>query len=196
MFTGIVQEQLTIRQYQAGSPTIVTLTLPKWGKLDIGESVLLHGICTTVVTVTDQVFTVELMTETLERTNAGQWVVGQQVHAEPSATLQTKLSGNLVYGHIDLAAIAQVIQENSITILVPEPYQDYIVEKGAVTMNGVNLTITDATRGQCTVQLIPHTAAVTSLLQTPVGGTVNVEFDHLTKVIVQTVQNRLSTMSV
>ncbi len=188
MFTGIVQEQLTILNYQAGDPTVVTLALPQWGALEIGESVLLHGICTTVVTCTDEVFTVELMAETLQCTNASQWRVGQRLHAEPSATVQTKLSGNLVYGHVDIAVPVLAVQGSSISLVIPERYQDFVINKGAITINGVNLTITDATPGQCTVQLIPHTAAVTTLLSTAVGDHVNVEFDHLTKVIVQTVQ--------
>ena len=195
MFTGIVQERLTIRTLTTGNVMTVGLSLPQWGSLEIGESVLLHGICTTVTTIEADQFTVELMPETLQRTNATSWKVGDQIHAEPSATLQTKLSGNLVYGHVDaVAKVAQVEAQAGQTVLaieIPQAYIPYVVVKGAITINGVNLTIVQLEGNVVTVNLIPHTANVTTLAQQQVGDLVNIELDYVTKVIVQTTLARL-----
>src|SRR3990167_6822554 len=102
MFTGIVAEQLTIQRIEhTAAGVAVSFSLPTWGTLVTGESVLVHGICSTVVTITPQGFTVEYMPETIQRTTVGQWTVGQIIHAEPSVTPTTKLSGSVVYGHVD-----------------------------------------------------------------------------------------------
>lgn len=185
MFTGIVQELLTVTALTPGTPTVISLMLPQWGKLAVGESVLLHGICSTVTQVTEQDFTVEYMAETLQRTNVGDWQVGSQIHAEPALTLQTKLSGNLVYGHVDCTA---VVVAPGLTVEISEPYQAYLINQGSITINGVNLTIVRVAENRCTVNLIPETTRRTTLAKLATGSRVNIECDYLTKVIVESVR--------
>lgn len=185
MFTGIVKELLTITARTAGTPTVVSLTLPHWGKLALGESVLLHGICSTVTTVTEQDFTVEYMAETRQRTNVDDWRVGDQIHAEPALTLDTKLSGNLVYGHIDGTA---TVLDQTIALAMPPQCLPYLLEKGSVTINGVNLTIVAVKENRCSVHVIPETAKRTTLTTLTTGSRVNIECDYLTKVIVESVR--------
>lgn len=189
MFTGIVQELLTITAIDRATATTVALTLPKWGILQIGESILLAGICSTVTAVTGTSFTVDYMAETLAKTTVERWQIGDQIHAEPSATLQTKLSGNLVYGHVD--GTAEVIMVTPLQLRLPTTALPYVVVKGAITINGVNLTIVDIVDHTITIELVPHTAAVTTLAKLQSGDRVNIELDYLTKVVVQTVQHRL-----
>lgn len=185
MFTGIVQERLTITAITPGNPMIVCVSLPQWGPLALGESILLHGICSTVIVITAQDFTVEYMAETVRRTTVGDWQVGDQIHAEPALTLQTKLSGNLVYGHVDCTA---VVVAPALTVEIPDAYQSYLINQGSITINGVNLTIVTVAKSRCTVNLIPETARRTSLADLAVGNRVNIEFDYLTKVIVESVR--------
>lgn len=194
MFTGIVQTQLEVTAITPGQAWQVELALPNWGALEIGESILLHGICSTVTTIADQSFTVEFMPETLHRTNVEAWKVGDQIHAEPSATLQTKLSGNLVYGHVDATAavvgVEPQVGQTALSVKLPTEYTPYLVVKGAITINGANLTIVQVAGSVVTVDLIPHTISVTSLAKLKIGDTVNIECDYVTKVIVQTAQQR------
>ncbi len=197
MFTGIVQECVTVSAVETGSVVRVMFTKPTWGELTIGESILLHGICSTVVAIQADQFAVEYMPETLAKTNVLDWQVGDRIHAEPSATLQTKLSGNLVYGHVDtVAAVVGVVAESGqvrFTIRIPSQYSEFVVLKGALTINGVNLTIVEVESNSVTVDLIPHTASVTTLAKQKVGDSVNIELDYITKVIVQTTQRRLGS---
>lgn len=187
MFTGIVQELLTVTALTPDTPTVISLMLPQWGKLAVGESVLLHGICSTVTQVTEQDFTVEYMAETRQRTNVDDWRVGDQIHAEPALTLDTKLSGNLVYGHIDGTA---TVLDQTITLAMPPQCLPYLLEKGSVTINGVNLTIIAVKENRCTVNLIPETTKRTTLATLAAGSRVNIECDYLTKVIVESVRRR------
>ncbi len=187
MFTGIVQELLTVTALTPGTPTVISLILPQWGKPVVGESILLHGICSTVTKVAEKDFTVEYIAETLQRTNVGDWQLGSQIHAEPALTLQTKLSGNLVYGHVDCTA---VVVAPGLTVEIPEAYQSYLINQGSITINGVNLTIVGVNENRCTVKLIPETTRRTTLAELVVGSRVNIECDYLTKVIVESVRRR------
>lgn len=190
MFTGIVRELVRIIDITAGAVTTVSLTLPQWGKLAVGESILLHGICSTVTAVNAELFTVEYMAETLKLTTVPRWQVDDQIHAEPSLTLVTPLSGNLVYGHID--GTAEVIQLNPLTLRLPKAWMNYVLLKGAITINGVNLTITQVQEQQVSIELIPHTAKLTRLAQLQPGQQVNIELDYITKVIVETTRRQLT----
>lgn len=180
MFTGIVQDQVTIQHIQT-TPTGLTIafSLPKWGSPQIGESILLHGICSTVTTVSDDHFTVDYIVETIRVTTVSDWIVGQTIHAEPAATLMTKLSGSLVTGHVDQAAIITAI--DPLTIQLSDDLIVYMFSKGSVTINGVNLTIIECSTNTIIVKLIPQTLKLTGLGTLQVGGRVNVEADYIVK---------------
>ncbi len=189
MFTGIVAEQITILQIESTSTGLtVALSLPQWGKLAVGESVLLHGICSTVTSITDAKFTVDYIPETVRVTTVGQWQVGQTVHAEPSVTPTTKLSGSFVFGHVDVAL--PVAGSHPLTFSIPEAYRAYVFDKGSITVNGVNLTVASCVADLMTIHLIPETRSRTSLGNLRVGDHVNIEFDYLAKAVAATLAAR------
>lgn len=182
MFTGIVAQQLTIRRITPSADGLtVEFDLPQWGSVTTGESILLHGICSTVVSVTATAFAVNYMTETIHVTTVKQWRVGQTIHAEPSVTPTTRLSGSFVFGHVDV--VLPVVAIQPLTITIPAPYQAYVFPKGSLTLDGVNLTIASYVDQQVTVALISETRQRTSLEQRQVGERVNVEFDYLAKTV-------------
>ena len=195
MFTGIVKELVQITQLNTDRVCTVTCTKPLWGELELGESILVQGICSTVTNLTPTTFNVEYMPETLQLTTVNTWQVGQPVHVEPSVTLHTKLSGNMVYGHVDGTAKVQACvvteQQTTLTIQLPDKLVPFAIIKGAITINGVNLTIAQVQGSSVTVQLVPFTMQATTLTQLAVGHRVNIEMDYFTKVIVETTQRRL-----
>lgn len=184
MFTGIVQDCQPI---QALSKTAdhwsVTITTPL-GHYQAGDSILLHGICSTVVSNDSAGLTVEYMAETIRLTTVSQWQVGQPLHIEASATLQTPLSGWLVTGHVDTIIPVLNVQtgtDYAITLQLTAGHAGLVMLKGGITLNGVNLTVTAVTTDTVTVQLVPYTLTHTTLNQLKVGDRVNVEFDHFAK---------------
>lgn len=183
MFTGIVQDQVTIQQIQT-TPAGLTIafSLPKSGSPQIGESILLHGICSTVTTLNSTQFSVDYMAETVRVTTVSDWIVGQTIHAEPAATLMTKLSGSLVTGHVDQAAI--IAATDPLTIQLSNDLMVYMFSKGSVTINGVNLSIVEYSTNTIIVELIPQTLKLTSLGTLQVGERVNVEADYIVKAVV------------
>lgn len=182
MFTGIVTEQLTIQQI-IPTPTGLTMSfsLPQWGKLAVGESILLHGICSTVTGVTNDYFTVDYIAETLRVTTASQWLADQTVHAEPAATLATRLSGGLVTGHVD--ATGTVFSTQPLTIQLPDQLMSLAFPKGSITINGVNLTITACTADTISLELIPQTLQLTTLGKLQPNDQVNIEADYIAKAV-------------
>ncbi|MFA6474650.1 MAG: riboflavin synthase [Patescibacteria group bacterium] len=189
MFTGIVKELLSIKSIQHGDVLTVTLTKPNWGEVTVGESILLNGICSTITLITDSSFTVEYMAETMKLTTVSSWRVGDKINAEPALTLTTPLSGNLVYGHID--GVGNVLANNAnLTLQLPKEFMEYIILKGSLTIDGVNLTISSINDDRVSVSLIPHTKKTTTLSRRLVEELCNIELDYITKVIVSQVNRR------
>jgi len=196
MFTGIVQELVTIRQIkQLPDRLQVQLSLPLAASYAVGDSILLHGICSTIVAMTVDSITVDYMPETLRYTTVPSWVVGQAIHAEVPATLATKLSGSIVTGHVEATAVVTAVHDQAgdvaITIAIPTEQQPFILKKGCLTINGVNLTVANWEAGAATVQLVPYTLQHTTLGQLQVNQVVNIESDYIAKLIVTTTLQRL-----
>lgn len=196
MFTGIVQELITIRRINSRPDRLeVQLALPLAAAYALGDSIMLHGICSTITALTLDSITVEYMPETVRQTTVGQWVVGQQIHTEVPITLATKLSGSIVTGHVDATATVTAVQQQTgdvaIHIAIPPDYQKFILKKGCLTVNGVNLTIADCVDGETIVQLVPYTLSHTTLGQLQAKQLVNIECDYIAKLIVETTVRKL-----
>lgn len=196
MFTGIVQELVTIRHVaQLADRLQVQLSLPLAAAYALGDSILLHGICSTIVAMTVDSITVEYMPETLRQTTVSHWVVGQAIHAEVPATLATKLSGSIVTGHVDAVATIVAVRNEAgdvaLDIAIPEPHQHSMLQKGCVTINGVNLTIANWQNGVVTVKLVPYTLQHTTLGTLQPDQLVNIECDYIAKLIIATTERQL-----
>ena len=189
MFTGIVEELGSVAAIEVTKQGgRLTLTAPKVSEgLRIDESVATNGVCLTVVAVNGQAFEADLAPETLSRTNLGRLQPGDRVCLERSVTLETRMGGHLVQGHVDgTATIAEVKPEGIqklIRFQADEGIARYIVPKGFVALDGASLTVVDAGRDRFSIALIPHSAEMTTLGFKAAGECVNVEVDLIAKYV-------------
>ena len=188
MFTGIVERIGTVREITArdGAQRMV-IGGAGLGELPVGASIAVNGVCLTVVESGDAI-AVDLIPETLERTNLGALSPDELVNLELPLAAGGRFDGHIVQGHIDsVGTIARVDIDNHqgtvMTVDVPEDLRRYIVEKGSVTIDGVSLTIAGLTEDGFSVALIPHTLEVTTLGLRKRGDTVNLEMDVLAKYV-------------
>jgi|SRR5450631_416747 riboflavin synthase len=191
MFTGIVEELgmvTDVHWLAEGADSAARLTVA--GNLVMadaapGDSIAVSGVCLTVVDVSDGCFTADVMRETLIRTTLADAIVGTPVNLERAATLQTRLGGHLVQGHVD--AVGSILdrattrQWDVVTIALPEQLARYVVEKGSIAVDGVSLTTVEARLTSFTVSLIPTTLQRTTLGAKVVGDLVNLEVDVMAK---------------
>jgi riboflavin synthase len=196
MFTGIVEEmgviQGVVRGLQGTSLTILAQSVME--DLAIGESVSLSGACMTVAACEDDRFRVDLSPETLKVTSLGLLKTGDPVNLERAMRLTSRLSGHVVTGHVDgMGTIRERVQDANavhLTIEVPPPVLRLCVPKGAITVDGVSLTINEITAHGCRVTIIPHTAKHTTLGIKVAGDPVNLESDLIGKYIDRLLEER------
>lgn len=203
MFTGIVAAVgniTSVRQNAAGADAGVHLDINAGGlSLDdiaLGDSIALNGACMTVVAKTTETFSVDVSRESLDCT-AGLDTAGP-INLEKALTLSERLGGHLVSGHVDGLGVVQkfepVGESWELVVLAPPELAKFFAYKGSIVVNGVSLTVNevvDAVDGcRCSINLIPHTIAATTLQFLNVGDKVNLEVD----LIARYVERMLSTM--
>jgi riboflavin synthase len=195
MFTGIVTAIGTIASAQQRGDMRLRITAPlDPARIDIGASIACSGVCLTVVerggTAGDAWFEVDVSGETISRTVAAMWQTGAKLNLEPSLRLGDELGGHIVTGHVD--SVGEVVLARpeggswKIAIRARAEMAPFIAEKGSITVNGVSLTVNDVrdrADGMCDflLNIIPHTAEVTTLGELAVGDTVNLEIDVLAR---------------
>jgi riboflavin synthase len=185
MFTGIVEELGTV---VARSADRLELRGPLVAKdAAVGDSVAVDGVCLTVVSVTGDTFTADVMAETWRRSSLGDLTPGARVNLERAATPTTRLGGHLVQGHVDgvgtIAGRTPGDGWDSVRFAVPAGLARYLVEKGSVTVDGVSLTVVETGPDWFTVGLIPTTLERTTLGRKGVGAPVNLEVDVIAKYV-------------
>lgn len=191
MFTGIIKGigHVVKLEKQAETATL-TIQSDLVTKLQpaLGDSYAINGICLTVTSVQQDQITVDVMPETSRRTNLGQLSIGDCVNLEPALAAQERLDGHFVLGHVDTTAtlVQRQLDQNAevLTFELPATYDDYVVEKGSIAIDGVSLTVTATKQHQFSVSLIPFTLAQTTLADRTIGDAVNIETDILGKYIV------------
>ncbi|QDH35966.1 riboflavin synthase [Porphyrobacter sp. YT40] len=195
MFTGIVTAIGTIAAAEQRGDLRLRITAPlDPARIDIGASIACSGVCLTVVERGGEPgaawFDVDLSGETVSRTVPGMWNAGAQLNLEPSLRLGDELGGHIVTGHVDsvgeVVKVAQSGDSWQVAIRARAEMAPFIAEKGSITVNGVSLTVNDVrdrTDGACDflLNIIPHTAAVTTLGALAVGDRVNLEIDVLAR---------------
>ena len=189
MFTGIVEELGIVRGLRL-LPESGQLTLEGKKVLEgtqIGDSISVNGVCLTVLRQSEREFTVDVMAETLAKTNLAELKSGSRVNLERALQLQTRLGGHLVSGHVDGVGnirritawgIAQVYEINA-----PPALLSYVLPKGSIAIDGISLTVIDVETDYFTVSLIPHTFEQTTLGFKGIGTRVNLETDLIGKYV-------------
>lgn len=159
------------------------------GRLGIGDSVAVSGVCLTVTEKGEDWVQVELSPETLSRTSLGGLRGGGEVNLEPALRMGDALGGHWVQGHVD--GTAKVVDRRDLTdhrvlaFSIPSDLAPFLVEKGSVTVDGVSLTVSALLTDRFEVALIPHTLEITTLSRLVPGDPVNLEVDVLGKYVYQ-----------
>ena len=191
MFTGIVTGVGTVRALSpigAGADMRLVIAHP-WtdAVIPIGASIACAGCCLTAVEVGADWFAVDASAETLSKTTLGSWRPGSRMNLERPLRVGDELGGHIVAGHVDgVGEVVSVHPENGSSrwlFRVPEPLARYIAPKGSVAIDGVSLTVNEVERTSFGVNIIPHTAAVTTFGDLAPGASVNIEIDTLARYV-------------
>ena len=200
MFSGIVEECATLVAMVKDQENVhFTFTCSFVGELKIDQNVSHNDFSLTVVSLTDDTYTVTAMKETLERSNLGLLQVGDEVNVERSMLMNGRLDGHIVQGHVDQTATCVAVEDAAGSYYFTFRYtfdkemakRGYItVDKGSVTVNGVSLTVCNPTDDTFQVAIIPYTFEHTNFHAIRVGSVVNLEFDIIGKYISRMIQYR------
>ncbi len=189
MFTGIIEETGLVRSLVSGQSS-AALTVEAARVLDglrLGDSIAVNGACLTVTGFASGNFTVDVMPETLRKTNLGHLQAGSRVNLERALALGDRLGGHLVAGHVDAAGAILSLQDHGIAtemwVATPEELKQYLIPQGSVALDGVSLTIAALKTGALMAGLIPHTKETTTLGGKKPGDLLNIEADLLGKYV-------------
>ena len=192
MFTGIVEELGKVTSAQYGKFSISADKVLRG--LELGASVSVNGVCLTVTGFGTNYFLVDIMSETIERSNLGLLSAGDGVNLEKSMALGGALGGHLVQGHIDATGrVASLRRDGEAVIMkfeAPPEVMRYIVEKGFIAVDGVSLTVMDRDEASFQISLVNYTRQNTILGSRRVGDRVNLEVDIIAKYVEQFTQAR------
>src|SRR5580692_1068260 len=195
MFTGIVTDVGQVRHIEKrGDTHFVVSTHYDVSVIEMGASIACSGACMTVVdkgSAADRWFAFTASGETLSKTTLGDWRVGDAVNLERPMRVGDELGGHIVTGHVDgVAEIKSVLPEGeSIRIVfeAPAALARFIAPKGSVALDGVSLTVNEVDGARFGVNIIPHTAKVTTFGRAKPGGTINLEVDLMARYVARLV---------
>jgi len=189
MFTGIIEETGIIKSIAHGarSSQLTVAACIVVGDMKTGDSISTDGICLTVIGFSAREFTVDVMPETLRRTNLKDLHAGSIVNLERALRLSDRIGGHLMTGHVDgIGKIERIWEEDNavwLRIHAGDEIVRYIVEKGSVGIDGISLTVARTGNRWFDVSVIPHTQKMTSLIQKSKSESVNIECDIIAKYI-------------
>lgn len=200
MFTGLIQEMGVVRDisHAADKKSMrAVISYPNvTSSIPIGASISCSGCCLTVTDISEEqdntaqkqsVFSVDISSETLNRTNLNTWKIGDCINLERSLQLQDELGGHFVFGHVDgLAKLVSKEPTGQAYILkfeYPSHLDRYLVEKGSVCLDGISLTVNALENNILSVCIIPHTWSNTSLQNINIGDQVNMEIDMMARYV-------------
>lgn len=189
MFTGLIEEigvvQSIVKSTKSARITIKAHRVLEGIKL--GDSISTNGVCLTATEFSPDSFVVDVMAETMRRSNLRMLSPGDEVNLERALRMGDRLGGHLVSGHIDgVGVIGKIEREDNavwVTIEANQELLKYIVQKGSVAIDGISLTVAYVDESVLKVSVIPHTKDVTTLLRKKVGEVVNLECDVIGKYI-------------
>ncbi|MEU4325091.1 riboflavin synthase [Nonomuraea dietziae] len=189
MFTGIVEELGEIVSIEPHGEAARLAVRGKVVTSDAkhGDSIAVNGVCLTVVDVEDEVFTVDVMRETLNRSSLKSAQAGARVNLERAVRADQRLGGHIVQGHVDGTA-ALLSREpgelwDDVRFSLPRELNRYVAEKGSIAVDGISLTVTSVDEDSFGVSLIPTTLELTTLGARRQGDLVNLEVDVIAKYV-------------
>lgn len=189
MFTGIVEEIGTVKEFsKSGSSALITVECKKiLNDVKMGDSISIDGVCQTVTQFDKNSFLAQVSAETLNLTSFSTLKTGQKVNLERALTLNSRLGGHIITGHVDGLGKIKNIQKLSdfynIKFEIEKNLAKYIAKKGSVAINGISLTIANANLNEFEIAVIPHTFENTNLKNLKISDFVNIECDILAKYV-------------
>lgn len=197
MFSGIIEHVGDVQSVSLRDQAMDLRIATYFTDLTEGESIATNGVCLTVTRFTAEgVADFHLSGETLARTALGQLKEGARVNLERAVSLNTRLSGHIVQGHVDtvgmLAHVAEAGDSHHLRFFLPASLRRYVIEKGSITINGISLTVNavrdDVQNGsvagfEIELMIIPHTWSHTDLSTLSIGDKVNIEVDMMAKYV-------------
>lgn len=198
MFNGIITDLATIIFIEQKKIKL-RLSEKFLQQCKIGDSIAIDGICFTIVNISKDIFTVDIAATTWQITAVQYWQINKIVNIEAAMSLENKISGHLLSGHIDGTATCvqkKLLSDNSWQLdfmLNAKELCKYLVNKGSIALSGISLTISNinSTTNIFSVCIIPHTYKITNLKFLQIGDKINVEVDMLSKYIAKYCDNFL-----
>jgi riboflavin synthase len=185
VFTGIIEEVGRVVAVSSDKLTIAASKVLR--KMELGVSISVNGACLTVTEFDSKSLSVDIMPETLERTNLGLLHSGDRVNLESPLTMEKFLGGHLVQGHIDgtgkIASISQQGKTILVSIEAPAKIIHYVVEKGFIAVDGISLTVVNINADLFAVSVVDYTLKNTVLGNRKTGNIVNLEVDIIAKYV-------------
>lgn len=195
MFTGIIQAVGTLSDLQPkGGDMALVVNTGKLSMVDVqlGDSIAVNGVCLTAVALSDSSFTADVSRETLSLTSLGDLSKGSEVNLEKALTLETRLGGHLVSGHVD--GLGEVTERRNdgrsewFNIKAPENLAKYIAAKGSITIDGVSLTVNRVDGVHFEINIVPHTIQETIIGHYQAGTKINLEVDVIARYLERLLQ--------
>jgi riboflavin synthase len=187
MFTGIIEEVGQARSVRKiGAVTRIEIAADKVCEdAKIGDSISVNGVCLTIAGMKENIFSFDVIPETIRRTTLKNILVRETVNLERALKVGDRLGGHFVTGHVDFVGVirSRKISQGDLEfrIGVPAVHLKHVIRKGSIAVDGISLTIADVGQGGFSVCIIPHTAKMTTLDKKHAGDRVNVELDMLAK---------------
>ena len=195
MFTGIIQAIGTILDLkEKGGDVELSVQTGQLDMADValGDSIAVNGVCLTAISFGKDYFTADVSRETLSLTSLGGLTKGSSVNLEKALTLQTRLGGHLVSGHVDGLATVESRHADGrserFTITAPDELARYIAAKGSVTIDGVSLTVNKVDGANFELNIVPHTLVETIIGTYQAGTKVNLEVDVVARYLERLLQ--------
>ena len=204
MFTGIVENLATLvsTNHLKGKTYSLLIDLNETARgVQTGDSIAVNGVCLTVVGRKGSIGSFQVIKETLQRTNLGGMSEGAKVNIERSMTLSQRISGHIVTGHVDGTGKVRTVEpqddgSTKMEITAGRKLVELMVEKGAVALDGVSLTLADVSEDRFSVCLIPHTLKATTLGLKKKSDLVNIEADYIGKYVLKLANKYKRTFAV
>lgn len=189
MFTGIIEDVGAIVQKQLKDQNISYIIETSLDAIETDDSVSCNGICLTVERNSDGRLTFTAVNETIRKTTAGLWEVGDRINLERTLKFNGRIDGHLVQGHVDTTALCTSITDAGgsyvFSFLFDKQFAPQIIEKGSIAINGISLTAFDVHDDTFSVAIIPFTFMHTNIQYLKENQQVNIEFDMIGKYIVR-----------
>lgn len=188
MFTGIIETLGVVKDLRKEGENIhITVSSSITNELKIDQSVSHNGVCLTVVGISDDQYTVTAIKESIDKTNIGDWKIGDLLNLERGMKLGDRLDGHIVQGHVDQIGICKSIEEADgswyYTFEYDPALSNITIEKGSITVNGVSLTVVNSKKNEFSVAIIPYTHEHTNFKNFKIGTKINLEFDVIGKYV-------------